>query len=261
MELKDAVLLVLGAVLGWVASLLVPFGRRRRPSALSPVGVSVVHDRGWPEACDHFFVVGTPPPHPRLRQPMELWSEWASDNRGMQAGSVLIKLAIHTIEGGALLRSVRVPHFLDPLPGEGAVYTDDEVGGGFAERLDLAMWLDDPLALEPVIQSGERSGTRLKDYQLESEDFVLVYLTVHAGTPGVHRWWIELDFISDGHEVTKVVKDNGQPFALVGTTDLPEFRSSGGPWRDASEPYAWELEGYAGDDVGDDAAMDEDEAG
>ncbi|MFJ9665278.1 helix-turn-helix domain-containing protein [Streptomyces sp. NPDC101219] len=207
-----------------------------RPTA--PAGTPLTwtaNDQAWAHGCGHDYVVDAPPervPPPPAPQDAGVW---AGAQRAVHGGETLVELSVQgTSDTAVVLTALRVRVVGRGAPAAGHVYAMDQgCGGALTPRyFDVDLDKDRPLA-RPV--AGNDAGTPLPavrmPYRVSAEDPEVLLVTARTDACDC-RWYLELDWSSQGRTGTVRVDDGGRPFRTSGIAGLPhyEYDTSGRRW-------------------------------
>ncbi|MEU3556252.1 helix-turn-helix domain-containing protein [Streptomyces fragilis] len=214
-----------------------PSGRSRHPSAgasstVAPLAWSV-DAQLWATGCDHDYVIGKaprdvpPPPAPQDAGP------WAHSQRAVHGGRTLVGISVQgRTDTAVVLEALRVRVVGRAEPVEGAVYSTGQGCGSDMTPRSFAVDLDKdrPLA-RPVPGSDRGTDTPAvrMPYKVSATDPEV--LLVDARTADCDcRWYLELDWSSQGRTGTERVDDHGVPFRTSGTEGLPHYWYANRGW-------------------------------
>ncbi|WP_312847520.1 MULTISPECIES: helix-turn-helix domain-containing protein [unclassified Streptomyces] len=190
----------------------------------------------WSAGCGHDYVIARPPkqvPPPPAPQDARTWAEAQSAVHG---GETMVELSVQGTSGTAVVLTalrVRVVGRAGPAPGN-AYGMDQGCGGALTPRyFDVDLDKDRPIARAVA---GNDSGTPIPavklPYTVSATDPEVLLVT--ARTRGCDcRWYLELDWSSQGRTGTVRVDDDGRPFRTSGVADRPryEYDTSTREWR------------------------------
>lgn len=205
-----------------------------RPSAatVAPLAWSV-DSQPWATGCDHDYVIDKaprdvpPPPAPQDAAP------WARSQRAVHGGRTLVGVSVQgRTDTAVVLEALRVRVVGRADPVGGAVYSTGQGCGSDVTPRSFAVDLDKdrPLA-RPVPGSDRGTDTPAVSmpYKVSATDPEV--LLVDARTADCDcRWYLELDWSSQGRTGTARVDDHGVPFRTSGTAGLPRYWYANRGW-------------------------------
>lgn len=181
----------------------------------------------WELGCDHDYVIDKqpaqvpPPPAPQDA------GTWAATQNAVHGGDTIVQISVQGRSSTAVvLEDLRVRVVGRTAPAPGVAYSmADGCGGGLTPRyFDVDLDKDRPIA-RPVAgegPDGQTVSTMRLPYRVSSTDPEV--LRVNAGTEGCDcRWYIELDWSSQGRSGTVRVDDHGRPFRTSAIKGLPHY--------------------------------------
>ncbi|MER8219318.1 helix-turn-helix domain-containing protein [Streptomyces sp. NPDC094143] len=184
------------------------------------------NSQAWKLGCGHDYVVTKPPaqvPPPPVPQDA---GAWAASVNAVHGGETLVRLSVQGRSDTAVVLDalrVRVVGRADPVQGN-AYAMDQGCGGSLTPRsFDVDLDKDRPIARAVA---GSDAGTPIPavsmPYRVSARDPEV--LLVNARTRGCDcRWYLELDWSSQGRSGTVRVDDGGRPFRTSGITGLPRY--------------------------------------
>ncbi|MFF3942760.1 helix-turn-helix domain-containing protein [Streptomyces phaeofaciens] len=189
----------------------------------------------WQIGCSHDYVIDKtpqqvpPPPAPQDAAP------WARTQAAVHGGETLVGISVQgRTDTAVVLEALRVRVVGRAAPVKGTVYAMDRgCGGDMTPRsftVDLDM--DRPIA-RSVPGSDSATGTSTPamrmPYRVSAKDPEV--LMVDARTVGCDcRWYLELDWSSQGRTGTERIDDHGLPFRTSGTKGLPHYWYANRGW-------------------------------
>ncbi len=185
-----------------------------------------VNDHAWSYGCGHDYVVAKPPaqvPPPPVPQDARTW---AATQGAVHGGETLIELSVQGRSDTAVVLTalrVRVAGRSAPAPGN-AYAMDQGCGGALTPRyFDVDLDKDRPIARAVA---GNDAGTPIPavrmPYRVSATDPEVLMVT--ARTEGCDcRWWLELDWSSQGRTGTVRIDDRGRPFRTSAVEGLPHY--------------------------------------
>ncbi|MFJ4819035.1 helix-turn-helix domain-containing protein [Streptomyces sp. NPDC088801] len=195
--------------------------------------------QAWKLGCGHDYIVDAPPgqvPPPPVPQDAGVW---AASQNAVHGGETLVRLSVQGRTDTAVVLEalrVRVVGRSAPVPGN-AYAMNQGCGGSITPRtFDVNLDKDRPIAR--AVAGGGVDGpipaVRMP-YRVSARDPEV--LLVNARTQGCDcRWYLELDWSSQGRTGTVRIDDAGRPFRTSGIKGLPRYTydTSARAWR----PYS-----------------------
>ncbi|WP_037681817.1 helix-turn-helix transcriptional regulator [Streptomyces griseus] len=180
----------------------------------------------WQLGCGHDYVIDKAPaqvPPPPVAQDA---GTWAATQNAVHGRETNVRISVQGRSSTAVVLEalrVRVVGRAQPTPGN-AYAMDQGCGGSISPRY-FAVNLD---ADRPIARSvpGSDEGTPIPavrlPYRVSAEDPEVLLVT--ARTEGCDcRWYLELDWSSQGHSGTVRIDDRGRPFRTTGIKGLPRY--------------------------------------
>ncbi|GGT57387.1 helix-turn-helix domain-containing protein [Streptomyces coeruleorubidus] len=182
--------------------------------------------QAWKLGCGHDYVVAAPPeqvPPPPVPQDAGVWA--ASEN-AVHGGETLVRLSVQgRTDTAVVLEALRVRVVGRSAPAPGNAYAMNQgCGGSITPRsFDVNLDKDRPIARAVA---GSDTGTPIPavrmPYRVSARDPEV--LLVNARTQGCDcRWYLELDWSSQGRTGTVRIDDAGRPFRTSGIKGLPRY--------------------------------------
>ncbi|WP_244328608.1 helix-turn-helix domain-containing protein [Streptomyces marokkonensis] len=194
----------------------------------------------WAYGCGHDYVVARPPkqvPPPPAPQDARTWAEAQSAVHG---GETRVELSVQgTSRTAVVLTALRVRVTGRAAPAPGNAYAMDEgCGGALTPRhFDVDLDKDRPIARAVA---GNDAGTPIPavrmPYRVSATDPEVLMVTARTGDCDC-RWYLELDWSSQGRTGTVRIDDHGRPFRTSGVEELPRYAydTSARDWRPRTE--------------------------
>ncbi|BFO16661.1 hypothetical protein SHKM778_30490 [Streptomyces sp. KM77-8] len=210
-------------------------GTSKAPAASPPLTWSA-DSQAWAYGCGHDYVIARPPDQvPPPPAPQDAGT-WAATQAAVHGGETLVELSVQGTSGTAVVLTalrVRVAGRSGPVPGN-AYAMDQGCGGALTPRyFDVDLDKDRPIARAVA---GNDAGTPVPavrmPYRVSASDPEVLLVT--ARTAGCDcRWYLELDWSSQGRTGTVRVDDHGRPFRTSGIEGLPhyEYDTSSRGWQ------------------------------
>ncbi|GHC53357.1 transcriptional regulator [Streptomyces violaceochromogenes] len=182
--------------------------------------------QAWNLGCGHDYVVARPPGQvapPPLPQDAGVW---AAAHNAVHGGETLVELSVQgRTDTAVVLKALRVRVVGRSAPAPGNAYAMNQgCGGSITPRsFDVNLDKDRPIARAVA---GSDAGTPIPavrmPYRVSARDPEV--LLVNARTQGCDcRWYLELDWSSQGRTGTVRIDDAGRPFRTSGIKDLPHY--------------------------------------
>ncbi|MEU9734427.1 helix-turn-helix domain-containing protein [Streptomyces sp. NPDC048002] len=180
----------------------------------------------WAQGCGHDYVVAGPPdrvPPPPAPQDARTW---AAAQDAVHGRETMVRISVQGRSSTAVvLEALRVRVVGRSAPAEGSSYAMDQgCGGAVTPRsFDVDLDKDRPIA-RPV--AGNDAGTPIPamrlPYKVSAADPEVLLVTARTGSCDC-RWYLELDWSSEGRRGTVVIGDDGRPFRTTGIEGLPRY--------------------------------------
>lgn len=217
------------------ASSAPPESEGRAPAGSPPLAWSV-DSHVWAYGCGHDYVVAEPPglvPPPPAPQDARTW---AGTQAAVHGGETRVELSVQGTSGTAVvLTALRVRVTGRTAPASGNAYAMDQgCGAALTPRsFDVDLDKDRPVARAVA---GNDAGTPIPavrmPYSVSASDPEVLLVTARTARCDC-RWYLELDWSSQGRTGTVRVDDRGRPFRTSGIEGLPhyEYDTSARGWR------------------------------
>ncbi|MFF4302171.1 helix-turn-helix domain-containing protein [Streptomyces sp. NPDC001601] len=200
------------------------------PGTPAPAGAPLTwtaNSQLWELGCDHDYVIDKqpaqvpPPPAPQDA------GTWAATQNAVHGGNTIVDVSVQGRSSTAVvLEALRVRVVGRTAPAPGVAYSmADGCGGGLTPRyFDVNLDKDRPIA-RPVAgegPDGKTVSTMHLPYRVSATDPEV--LRVKASTAGCDcRWYLELDWSSQGRSGTVRIDDHGRPFRTSSIKGLPHY--------------------------------------
>ncbi|MFJ8192103.1 helix-turn-helix domain-containing protein [Streptomyces sp. NPDC096094] len=198
--------------------------RREQPTGL-PLTWSV-NSQAWKLGCGHDYVIAKPPSQvPPPPAPQDA-APWAATQSAVHGGETLVQLSVQgRSDTAVVLEALRVRVVGRTAPAGGNAYAMDQGCGGSITPRYFAVDLDVDRPIARAV-AGNDSGTPIPavrmPYRVSAKDPEVLLVT--AGTSSCDcRWYLELDWSSQGREGTVRVDDDGRPFRTSAIEGLPRY--------------------------------------
>ncbi|WP_309141339.1 helix-turn-helix domain-containing protein [Streptomyces composti] len=194
-------------------------------SAGSPL-VWTLDSHVWEGGCGHDYVIGKPPakvPPPPAAQDAPAW---AAAQGAVHGGKTQVEVSVQGKSEAAVVLTalrVRVAGRAEPVAGN-AYAMDQGCGGALTPRsFDVDLDKDRPVARAVP---GNDAGTPIPavrlPYRVSSKEPEVLLVTARTGTCDC-RWYLELDWSSQGRTGTVRIDDHGRPFRTSAVDGLPHY--------------------------------------
>ncbi|MFJ4850995.1 MULTISPECIES: helix-turn-helix domain-containing protein [unclassified Streptomyces] len=209
-----------------------PYGSPTPPSAAAPLTWSA-NSQLWETGCDHDYVIDKAPPQvPPPPAPQDAGS-WALAQGAVHGGRTLVDITVQgRTEAAVVLEALRVRVVGRAAPVKGTVYATGQGCGSDMTPRSFAVDLDKgrPIARPvPGSENGTSTPAMPMPYRVSSKDPEA--LLVDARTAGCDcRWYLELDWSSQGRTGTERIDDRGRPFRTSGIRGLPHYWYASNGW-------------------------------
>ncbi|MFD5231633.1 helix-turn-helix domain-containing protein [Streptomyces qaidamensis] len=180
----------------------------------------------WKLGCGHDYVVARPPGQVAPPPVPQDAGVWAAAHNAVHGGETLVRLSVQgRTDTAVVLEALRVRVVGRSAPAPGNAYAMDQgCGGSITPRsFDVNLDKDRPIARAVA---GSDTGTPIPavrlPYRVSARDPEV--LLVNARTQGCDcRWYLELDWSSQGRTGTVRIDDAGRPFRTSGIKGLPRY--------------------------------------
>lgn len=206
-----------------------PSGNAGRPNGSGSTGLPLTwtaNSHGWTFDCGHEYVVDRKPeevPPPPITQDA---ARWAASQNAVHGRETIVKISVQGKSSTAVvLEALRVRVVGRSTELKGAGYSMDEGCGGAITPRSFAVDLDKDRPIARAVAGGDVDGpipAMRMPYRVSAEDPEV--LLVNARTNSCDcRWYLELDWSSQGRTGTIRVDDHGKPFRTSGVKGLPRY--------------------------------------
>ncbi|MEW2613891.1 helix-turn-helix domain-containing protein [Streptomyces sp. NPDC047880] len=180
----------------------------------------------WELGCGHDYVVARPPDQVAPPPAPQDAAVWAAAQNAVHGGETLVQLSVQgRTDTAVVLEALRVRVVGRTAPAQGNAYAMDRgCGGSITPRsFDVNLDKDRPIARAVA---GSDAGTPIPavrmPYRVSARDPEV--LLVNARTQACDcRWYLELDWSSQGRRGTVRIDDDGHPFRTSGIKGLPRY--------------------------------------
>ncbi|MFG3718625.1 helix-turn-helix domain-containing protein [Streptomyces massasporeus] len=204
-------------------------------SATAPPLTWSANSQAWELGCAHDYVIARPPGQVAPPPVPQDAGVWAASQNAVHGGETLVELTVQgRTDTAVVLEALRVRVVGRTAPAQGNAYAMDRgCGGSITPRsFDVNLDKDRPIARAVA---GSDAGTPIPavrmPYRVSARDPEV--LLVNARTQGCDcRWYLELDWSSQGRTGTVRIDDKGRPFRTSGIKGLPRyvFETSARAW-------------------------------
>ncbi|MFJ6689218.1 helix-turn-helix domain-containing protein [Streptomyces sp. NPDC091294] len=199
------------------------------PAGGQPAGLPLtwsVNSQAWKLGCGHDYVVAKPPSQvPPPPAPQDA-APWAATQNAVHGRETLVQLSVQgRSDTAVVLEALRVRVVGRTASAEGNAYAMDQGCGGSLTPRYFAVDLDKDRPIARAV-AGNDSGTPIPavrmPYRVSAKDPEVLLVT--AGTSSCDcRWYLELDWSSQGRTGTVRIDDNGRPFRTSAIDGLPRY--------------------------------------
>jgi hypothetical protein len=182
--------------------------------------------QAWNLGCGHDYVVARPPGQVAPPPVPQDAGVWAAAHNAVHGGETLVELSVQgRTDTAVVLKALRVRVVGRSAPAPGNAFAMNQgCGGSITPRsFDVNLDKDRPIARAVA---GSDAGTPIPavrmPYRVSARDPEV--LLVNARTQGCDcRWYLELDWSSQGRTGTVRIDDAGRPFRTSGIKGLPHY--------------------------------------
>ncbi len=198
---------------------------RSGPAPAVPLTWSA-NSQAWKLGCGHDYVIAKPPQRvPPPPAPQDAGT-WAATQGAVHGGETLVELSVQgRTDTAVVLNALRVRVVGRTAPAPGNAYAMDQgCGGSITPRyFDVNLDKDRPIA---HAVAGSDVGTPIPavrmPYRVSVKDPEVLLVTARTVTCDC-RWYLELDWSSQGRKGTIRIDDAGRPFRTSGIKGLPQY--------------------------------------
>ncbi|MFE3268386.1 helix-turn-helix domain-containing protein [Streptomyces sp. NPDC059215] len=180
----------------------------------------------WELGCNHDYVIGKapervpPPPAPQDAAP------WARTQGAVHGGQTLVSVSVQgRTDAAVVLEALRVRVVGRTAPMKGTVYSTGQGCGSDMNPRSFAVDLDKDRPIARSVKgsdNGANTPAIRMPYRVSSKDPEVLLVdarTVHCDC----RWYLELDWSSQGRTGTERIDDHGLAFRTSGIKGLPRY--------------------------------------
>ncbi|MEU3937720.1 helix-turn-helix domain-containing protein [Streptomyces sp. NPDC029044] len=182
--------------------------------------------QAWKLGCGHDYVVARPPGQVAPPPVPQDAGVWAAAHNAVHGGETLVRLSVQgRTDTAVVLEALRVRVVGRSAPAPGNAYAMDQGCGGSVTPRSFDVNLDKDRPIARAV-AGSDAGTPIPavrlPYKVSARDPEV--LLVNARTQGCDcRWYLELDWSSQGRTGTVRIDDAGRPFRTSGIKGLPRY--------------------------------------
>ncbi|MGQ4436072.1 MULTISPECIES: helix-turn-helix domain-containing protein [unclassified Streptomyces] len=206
---------------------------RISPSARPAPLAWTADSQAWEIGCDHDYVIDKAPkdvPPPPVQQDAGVW---AATQHAVHGGQTNVELSVQGRSSTAVvLEALRVRVVGRTAPAPGTAYSMAQGCGGditpryFGVNLDAHRPLVTP---EPGSDTGRKVPVAHLPYRVSATDPEVLLVKARTGTCDC-RWYLELDWSSQGRTGTLRIDDHGTPFRTSSIKGLRHLWYSSNGW-------------------------------
>jgi len=203
------------------------------PSALPAPLAWTANSQVWALDCSHDYVVDKSPAQVPRPPAQEDAGTWAAGQRAVHGRETNVEISVQGRTSTAVvLEALRVHVVGRATPAHGTAYAMDQGCGGEVSPRYFGVDLDaDHPRARPV--AGSTLGTPVPPvhlpYRVSAQDPEVLLVTARTQTCDC-RWYLELDWSSQGRTGTLRVDDHGKPFRTSGIKGLRHLWYSSNGW-------------------------------
>ncbi|MEU6105333.1 helix-turn-helix domain-containing protein [Streptomyces flaveolus] len=185
-----------------------------------------VNSQAWKLDCGHDYVIAKPPSQvPPPPAPQDA-APWAATQGAVHGGETLVRLSVQgRSDTAVVLEALRVRVVGRTAPAEGNAYAMDQGCGGSITPRYFAVDLDKNRPVARAV-AGNDSGTPIPavsmPYRVSAKDPEVLLVTAATSSCDC-RWYLELDWSSQGRKGTVRIDDDGRPFRTSAIEGLPRY--------------------------------------
>lgn len=196
-----------------------------RPTAGLPLTWSA-DSQVWDMGCSHDYVIAKSPgrvPPPPVQQDAGVWAATQGAVHGRQT---MVQISVQGPSSTAVvLKALRVRVVGRGTPGAGSAYAMDQGCGSELTSRRFTVNLD---ADRPIAHRGNGTDDKSAEpavhfpFRVSAEDPEVLLVDATTQTYDA-RWYLELDWSSQGRNGTIRIDDHGRPFRTTGIKGMPRF--------------------------------------
>ncbi|MFI2641860.1 helix-turn-helix domain-containing protein [Streptomyces sp. NPDC018610] len=180
----------------------------------------------WDMGCGHDYVIDKPPsqvPPPPVQQDA---GAWAATQAAVHGRRTLVQISVQGRSSTAVvLEALRVRTVSRGNPATGSAYAMDQGCGGelTPRRFTVNLDADRPVARPKDGADSERTLPAVHfPYRVSAEDPEVLLVDATTQTYDA-RWYLELEWSSQGRTGTIRIDDHGRPFRTTSINGLPRY--------------------------------------
>ncbi|MEU6344747.1 helix-turn-helix transcriptional regulator [Streptomyces sp. NPDC046977] len=187
----------------------------------------------WDVGCMHDYVIDKPPQQvPPPPAPQDA-TPWARTQGAVHGGRILLSISVQgRTDTAVVLEALRVRVIGRAAPVKGTVYFTGQGCGSDISPRSFAVNLDKdrPIARPvPGNDSGTTTPALQMPYRVSSKDPEVLFVDART-TSCDCRWYLELDWSSQGRTGTERIDDHGLPFRTSSIEGLPHYWYANRKW-------------------------------
>jgi hypothetical protein len=204
------------------------------PSALPAPLTWTADSQVWSDHCSHDYVVDKSPGHVPPPPAPEDAAAWAAKQHAVHGRVTNVEISVQGRTSTAVvLEALRVRVVGRAAPAHGTVYAMDQgCGGGLSPRY-FGVNLDARRPLARSVAGSDEAGARAPavhlPYRVSAQDPEVLLVTARTESCDC-RWYLELDWASQGRTGTLRIDDHGKPFRTSSIKGLPHYWYSAKGW-------------------------------
>ncbi|MEV1078103.1 helix-turn-helix transcriptional regulator [Streptomyces sp. NPDC050211] len=190
----------------------------------------------WALGCSHDYVIDKPPQQVPPPPPPQDAANWARALGAVHGREQLVEISVQgRSKTAVVLEALRVRVVGRGEPVAGKAYSMDQGCGGSLSPRYFAVDLDINRPIARPVDGGDENGpipaVRMP-YRVSSEDPEVLLVTATTKTCDC-RWFLELDWSSQGRSGTVRIDDHGRPFrtsSIEGLSRYSYYQLQWSPW-------------------------------
>ncbi|MET8687341.1 helix-turn-helix domain-containing protein [Streptomyces sp. NPDC004732] len=182
--------------------------------------------QAWQLGCDHDYVIAKPPSQvPPPPAPQDA-APWAATQGAVHGGETLVRLSVQgRSDTAVVLEALRVRVVGRAAPVKGTNYAMDRGCGGAVTPRSFAVDLDKDRPIARAVP-GSDTGTPIPavhmPYRVSAKDPEVLLISAETSACDC-RWYLELDWSSQGRTGSVRIDDDGRPFRTSSIKGLPHY--------------------------------------
>ncbi|MGW0762014.1 helix-turn-helix domain-containing protein [Streptomyces sp. NPDC002814] len=212
-------------------------GGEETPTGTADVPLTWTADsHEWALGCSHDYVINKPPQQVPPPPPPQDAANWARALGAVHGREQLVEISVQgRSKTAVVLEALRVRVVGRGEPVAGKAYSMDQGCGGSLSPRYFAVDLDINRPIARPVDGGDENGpipaVRMP-YRVSSEDPEVLLVTATTETCDC-RWFLELDWSSQGRSGTVRIDDHGRPFrtsSIEGLSRYSYYQLQWSPW-------------------------------